>query len=94
MGLRQDIKKKALGLSQKAMEKLFADERRAMRVAQAVGTVQRGKAAVNRGQDEVMRVLNLATRSDYKALGKQLSGLKRRLREVEQKLARLAGSGS
>jgi hypothetical protein len=86
MGLRADLKKAALGLSQKAMERLFADEKRAMRIAQAMGTVQRGRQAVVRGQDELMRALNLATKSDFKALGKQLSGLKRRIRELEEKL--------
>lgn len=93
MGLGQDVKKKALGLSQKAMEKLFADEKRAMRIAQVVGTVQRGKAAVDRGQDGLMRALSLATRSDFKEIGKQLSGIKRRLRELEQKLDRLVQAG-
>ena len=33
MGLRKNIKQKALDLSQKAMEKLMADEKRAMKVA-------------------------------------------------------------
>ncbi len=89
MGLSQELKKQAMQLSQKAMERLFADERRAMKIAGAIGSVQRGKEALNRGQDEVMRALNFAPRSDFKALGKQLSGLKRRIRELDEKLERL-----
>lgn len=89
MGLSKKLKKEAMSLSQKAMERLFADERRAMKIAEAIGKVQRGKQAFERGQDELMRTLSFAPKSDFKALGKQLSGLKRRMRELDEKLARL-----
>ena len=88
MGLASKLKKEALSFSHKALERLFSDDRRAMQVAEAVGTVQRGRAAIDKGQDELMRALNLAPRSDFKALGKQLSGLKRRMRELSHKLDR------
>ena len=91
MGIRQNLKKQALGVSQMAMERLLADEKRAMAVAQALGTVQRGKQALDRGQEELMRALSFATRSDFKTVGKKLSGLKRRLRELDEKLSGLAG---
>jgi len=90
MGIGQDLKKQALEASQKAVEKLLADEKRAMTVAQALGSVQRGKQALDRGQEELMRALNFATRSDFKAVGKKLSGLKRRLRELDEKLEEIA----
>jgi hypothetical protein len=90
MGIGDDLKKQALGASQKAVEKLLADEKRAMAVAQALGSVQRGKQALDRGQEELMRALNFATRSDFKAVGKKLSGLKRRLRELDEKLEEIA----
>ena len=91
MGIRQDLKKQALGVSQKAMERLLADEQRAQALAQALGSVQRGKQALDRGQEELMRALSFAPRSDFKAVGKQLAGLKRRLRELDAKLAKLTG---
>jgi hypothetical protein len=91
MGIRQDLKKQALGVSQKAVEKLLADEKRAMAVAQALGSVQRGKQALDRGQEELMRVLSFAPKSDFKAVGRKLSGLKRRLRELDEKLEEIAG---
>ena len=91
MSIRRNLKKQALGVSQMAMEKLLADEKRAMAVAQALGSVQRGKQALDRGQEELMRALSFATRSDFKAVGKKLSGLKRRLRELDKKLGGLAG---
>ena len=91
MGIRQDLKKQALEVSQKAVEKLMADEKRAMTVAQALGSVQRGKQALDRGQEELMRVLSFAPKSDFKAVGRKLSGLKRRLRELDEKLDEIAG---
>ncbi|MFZ5468481.1 MAG: hypothetical protein ACOZIN_03495 [Myxococcota bacterium] len=90
MGLRNKLKKEAMSLSQKAMEKLFADERRAMKIAGAIGKMQQGKQAFDGAQEQVFRQLNIATKSDYKALGKQLSALRRRVRELEEKLERLA----
>ncbi|HZI02553.1 MAG TPA: hypothetical protein VEZ71_00935 [Archangium sp.] len=90
MSIRQNLKKQALGVSQKAMEKLLADEKRAMAVAQALGSVQRGKQALDRGQEELMRALSFATRSDFKTVGKKLSGLKRRLRELDEKLEEIS----
>ncbi len=89
MGLGSRLKKRAEALSQRAMERLFADEKRAMQIAGALGKVQRGKAALDKGQDEMLRTLNLAARGDLKALGKRLSVLKRRAREVSEKVDRL-----
>jgi hypothetical protein len=86
MGLSDDLKKQAVKVSQRAMEKLLADEGRALRIAEAVGSVQRGKQALDRGQDELMRVFSFAPKSDFKKLGKQLSSLKRRLRELDERL--------
>ena len=89
MGWRSGLKKQVTELSQVALERLFADEKRANRIANALGTVQRGKAAFVRTQDELMRVLNFAPRSEFKKLGKQLSSLKRRVKELDEKVTRL-----
>lgn len=93
MGLRKNLKKRALELSQKAMERLMADEKRAMRVAEAIGTVQRGKQALDRTQEQVMHALNVASQADFKAIGKQLSSLKRRLRDLEERLEGMSPRG-
>lgn len=86
MGIGKELKKRALGVSAKALEKLMADEKRAMQIANAIGTVQRGKQALDKGQEELLRALNFAPKSDFKAVGKKLSSLKRRLRELDEKL--------
>ena len=86
MGITERLKSEAMGLSQKAMEKIFADEKRAQRVAEVIGTVQRGKAAFDKTQASIMHQLNFASRTDFKEIGKQLSQLKRRVRDLEAKL--------
>ena len=88
MGLRKQLREKALGLSAKAMERLFADEKRAQKIAEAIGTVQRSKATIDKTQDVVMHQLNFATRSDFRDLGRSLSSLKKRIRALDEKLGR------
>jgi polyhydroxyalkanoate synthesis regulator phasin len=89
MSLGGDLKRQALSLSQRAVERLMSDEKRAAKVAQAIGAVQRGKQSIDRSQEQMMHALHLAAKSDFKTVGKQLSALKRRLRELDQKLSRL-----
>lgn len=89
MGLGEKLKKEAVGLSQKAVEKILADEQRAMKIAAAIGKVQRSKQAIERGQDEILRQLNLAPRGEFKVIGRQLSSLKRRIRDLDEKLGQL-----
>ncbi len=88
-GKRSSLRAQALGMSQKAFERLMADEQRAQWVAQALGRVQRGKKALDRGQEELMHVFQLAAKSDFGKMGKQLSALKRRTRELEERVDRL-----
>ena len=89
MGLRDDLKKKALSLSGMAMERIFADESRAQRIARTVGAMQQGKKSLDQAQDELLRTLGFASRSDYKNLGRQLSALKRQVRDLTAKMERL-----
>ncbi len=89
MGLGSRLKKRALGLSAKAIERFMSDDSRAQRVVQALGAVQRGKKLVDQGQAVVLNQLSFASRSDFKALGKQLGGLRRRAQALETKLSRL-----
>ena len=92
MAVRRELRRQAMGLSQKAFERLMADEQRAQWVAQALGRVQRGKRALDRGQEEVIHAFQLAARRDFQAVGKQLSALKRRTRELEERVDRLLES--
>ena len=87
MGMRKRLRDEAFNFSRRTIEFLQADQDRAHRVAEALGTVQRGKRALDRTQEELMRALQLASKSDFKALGKSLSGLKRRVRELDERLS-------
>ena len=89
MGLASRLKERALGIGQKAMERLFSDEKRAQRVVEALGKAQQAKKSLDSTQRVVMHQLNFATRQDFKDLGKALSGLKKRLRSLDDKLAEL-----
>lgn len=89
MGITGKLKKKAMGLSQKAMEQLFADEQRAQKIVEVIGKAQQAKQSLDSTQRVVMHQLNFATRADFKDLGKQLSGLKKRLKRLEEKLSAL-----
>jgi hypothetical protein len=91
MALRERLKKQALDYSQKAVERLMSDEKRAGKVAAAIGTVQRGKKALDKTQADLMRALSLAPQADFKGLGKELAGLKRRLRDLDEKVDALLG---
>jgi len=91
MAGKGSLRARALGLSQRAFERLMADEQRAQWVAQALGRVQRGKRALGKGQEDLLRALQISARSDFGAVSKQLSSLKRRARELEEKLDRLLG---
>lgn len=90
MKVTKDLKKRVLAASERAVEKIFSDEKRAMRIARVVGQVQKGKQAIDQGQDLILRTLSVAPKADYKALGKSLARIKRRARDLEDKLARMS----
>ncbi len=80
----ESLKSKVTGALGRAVEKVLADETRAAKVAQAVGKVQKGREALEQAQENVMRALGLASRSDYKEIAKRLSALKRRVRHLAE----------
>jgi hypothetical protein len=85
MGLSEEVKKRATALAQRALTQLFADERRANAIAGAIGKAQQGKEAFDRGQNAVLHQFQFATKADFKALSKKLSGLKRRVEALSKK---------
>jgi hypothetical protein len=82
-----------MGAGQRALERLLSDEGRAQRVAEAVGAAQGAKARFDATQRTVMHQLNLATRADFKALGRSLGALKKRLLRLDQRLAEQVSRG-
>jgi polyhydroxyalkanoate synthesis regulator phasin len=86
MGIATTLKQFTTQLSQKAMEKLFADEQRAQKVAEVIGRAQQAKKSFDNTQRTVLHQLNFATKADFKDLGKQLSALKKRVQALDAKL--------
>lgn len=86
MGISTALKQYTMQLSQKAMEKLFADEQRAQKVAEVIGRAQQAKKSFDKTQRTVLHQLNFATRADFKDLAKQLSALKKRIQALDAKL--------
>lgn len=86
MGIATALKQYATQLSQKAMEKIFADEQRAQKVAESLGRAQQAKKKFDKTQRTVLHQLNFATKADFKDLGKQLSALKKRVQALDAKL--------
>ncbi len=89
MGLSSELKRRAARVSQKALERLFVNERRAERVAQAIGAVQRGKKSFDEKQGAVMHQLSFATKSDYKEISRRLGSLHRRVQALAGKMSDL-----
>ena len=85
-----DLKSRTVGMLGKAVERVLADEKRAAKVAQAVGAVQKGKERLDRAQESFLKGLGVATRADYKDVGKRLSALKRRVRHLAARLEKRA----
>ncbi len=81
-----DLKSKTVGILGKAVERMLADERRAAKVAKAVGAVQKGKEKLDRAQENLLKNLGIATRTDYKDVGKRIGAIKRRVRHLAEKL--------
>lgn len=89
MGITSTLKQYSMQLSQKAMEKIFADEKRAQKVVEVMGRAQKAKKTLDSTQRAVLNQLNFATRQDFKEIGKQLSSLQRRVRSLDGKLSGL-----
>ena len=89
MGFASKLKQRALGFGQKAMERLFSDEKRAQRVVEVIGKAQQAKKSLDSTQRVVMHQLNFATKQDFKDLGRQLSSVRKRLRSLDEKLTAL-----
>jgi hypothetical protein len=80
------VRERAAELGMKAMGKVFEDPKRAEAIAQAIGKIQAGKAAIDQAQERALRAAGLVTKEDFKSVGKRLNALKRLGRELEEQL--------
>lgn len=77
----------------RAAEKVMADPRGQEAVARAVGMAQKGRRRVEELQERVMQAAGIPGRQDYQDLAKQLARIKRKARELSEKLDRDARGG-
>jgi hypothetical protein len=78
----------------RAAEKVLSDPRGQDAVARAIGLAQRSRRRVEEVQERLMRAAGIPGRQDYQDLAKQLARLKRKAREISQKLDREAEEGA
>ena len=91
MSMLKQLKDGSARLSGKALEKLFEDPRRAERIAQAAGAVQRGKQRLESAQGQVLHAMGFASQDDYAALRKRISAARRQAKHVLEQLEKLSG---
>lgn len=85
----QNLKTRTMGMLGKTVERLLADEKRAAKVAKAVGRMQKGKEALDKAQESALRAVGFASKNDYKDVGKKISSLKRRVRHLAEKIEKI-----
>jgi hypothetical protein len=79
-------------LVSEAAERVLHDPRGQDAVARAVGLAQRGRRRVEDVQQRLMKAAGIPGRQEYDELAKQLARLKRKARELGEKLDDGAGT--
>ncbi|WP_242393894.1 hypothetical protein [Anaeromyxobacter oryzisoli] len=70
----------------RAVETVMKDPRGQEAVARAVGLAQRGRRRVEELQERVMEAAGIPNRQDYQDLAKRLARIKRKARELAEKV--------
>lgn len=80
-------------LAGKAAARVLADPRGQEALARAVGLAQRSLQRIEALQVDLMRAAGVPGRQDFQALAKQLARVKRKARELSEKLAARQAAG-
>ena len=89
--LLKNLAERAAKTGSQAVGNLLGDPKRAAQVAQVVGALESGKEALEGAQAQVLHAMGFAHRSDYVAIDKQLSQVRRQARRLLVKLQKLEG---
>jgi hypothetical protein len=87
------VKERAAELGLRAMTKLFQDPARSEAIGRAISGLQQAKQALDDAQERALKAAGLPTREDFKAAGKRISALKRRVKELTQELEKVVEVG-
>lgn len=75
----------------RAAEKVLTDPRGQEALARAVGMAQRGRRRVEELQQRLMQAAGIPARQDYQELAKQLARIKRKARDLAEKMEAAKG---
>lgn len=85
-GFRGRLLEAGTRILSQAAEKMLTDPRGQEAVARAVGMAQRGRRRVEELQERLMQAAGIPGRQDYQELAKQLARIKRKARELAERL--------
>ena len=85
-GLADLILDRGLRAAERAAGAVMADPRGQEAVARAVGLAQRGLKLLEEAQERALHAAGFAARPDYDELRKQVARLKRKARELSERL--------
>lgn len=88
--MAKSVKDRAMEMGFKAMGKLMEDPKRAEAISKLFVRAQEGKQAVDAAQERILAAAGLASRADFKTMGKRISVMNRRARALDEKLTSLA----
>jgi hypothetical protein len=89
MDVVKSLRVKGMALAGQAMEKVFADQRRAEQIGELLGMLQKSRKRLDDAQEAAMKGLGLASSGDLKAASKRLAGLRKSARQLDEKLGTL-----
>lgn len=87
--MRELLEREGTKLVSRAAQAVMNDPRGQEAVAAAVGAAQNAKEAFDDAQEQLLVALGYAPRPDYAALLKKAATLKRKARELDEKLGGL-----
>jgi hypothetical protein len=87
-GFRETLLEQGTRLVSRAAEKVLSDPRGQDALARAVGLAQRGKRRVEEAQERFMKAAGIPGRQEYQDLARQLARIKRKARELSERLDR------
>jgi hypothetical protein len=90
-GIAERLFEAGTRLVSKAAGTVMNDPRGQDALARAIGLAQRGKRRVEEAQERLMRAAGIPGRQDYQDLSRQLARIKRKARELGERLDGRAG---
>jgi len=92
-GFTDSIFEKGTKLVARAAETVMNDQRGQDAIARAVGLAQRGKRRLEEAQERFMKAAGIPGRQEYQDLARQLARIKRKARELSERLEREQAAG-